>query len=40
MAIQIFFTEVQKVVLDVAGILSTAVLGIRIIIVMWNPRRR
>ena len=40
MTIQVFFTEVQQVVLDVAGILSTAVLGIRIIIVMWNSRRR
>jgi hypothetical protein len=40
MTIQVFFTEVQQVVLDVAGILSTAILGIRIIIVMWNPRRR
>jgi hypothetical protein len=40
MTIQVFFTEVQQVVLDVAGILSTAILGIRIIIVIWNPRRR
>jgi hypothetical protein len=39
MTIQLFFTEFQQVVLDVAGILSTAVLGIRIIVVMWNPRR-
>jgi hypothetical protein len=40
MTIQVFFTEVQQVVLDMASILSTAALGIRIIIVMWNPRRR
>jgi hypothetical protein len=40
MTIQMFFSELQQVVLDVAGILSTTVLGIRIIIVMWNPRRR
>lgn len=40
MTIQVFFTEVQQAVLDVAGILSTAILGIRIIIVMWKPRRR
>jgi hypothetical protein len=40
MTIQVFFTEAQQVVLDLAVIVSTAVLGIRIIIVMWNPRRR
>ena len=40
MTIQVFFTAFQQVVLDVAGILSTGVLGIRIIIVMWNPKRR
>lgn len=40
MTIQVFFTGLQQVVLDVAGILSTTILGIRIIIVMWTPRRR
>jgi len=40
MTIQVFFTGLQQVVLDVAGILSTTILGIRIIIVMWNPKRR
>jgi hypothetical protein len=40
MTIQVFFTELQQLVLDAAAILSTTILGIRIIIVMWKPRRR
>jgi hypothetical protein len=40
MTIPVFFTGIQQVVLDVAGILSTTILGIRVIIVMWTPRRR
>jgi hypothetical protein len=38
MTIQVFFIELQQVVLDVAGILSTTALGIRIIVVMWKPK--
>ena len=40
MTIHVFFIGLQQVVLDVASILSTAVLGIRIIIVMWTSKRR
>jgi len=40
MTIQMFFSGLQQVAFEVAAILSTTAFGVRIIIIMWKPRKR